>query len=276
MTSNASLAWIARHEIRLAWRDWVAMLTAGRRGRARNVTIGLIIFAVFLHLPAYALIERYADVASTPDKTTLIVIASSILLAWALMLSQAMESVTRVFYSRADLDLIMSSPIPLNNIFSIRMAAIALTVTVMALLLSLPFVDVLIIGGRLAMAVGVRHGRRHRDFGGGGCDIPDHRLVPDHRPETDAVCSADPGRRDRRGLRHRAAGRCRDPVYRHDVALFSSDLGCRSLDGARDGQSGLVAGEGLAWRRHGAAVLARWQPHPAGCHHCGVRAASWR
>lgn len=147
MNSNASLAWIARHEIRLAWRDWVAMLTAGRRGRARNVTVGLIIFAVFLHLPAYAVVGRFADIASTPDKTTLIVIASSILLAWALMLSQAMESVTRVFYSRADLDLIMSSPIPLNNVFSIRMAAIALTVTVMALLLAVPFVDVLIIGG---------------------------------------------------------------------------------------------------------------------------------
>jgi ABC-2 type transport system permease protein len=55
--------------------------------------------------------------------------------------------VTRVFYARADLDLIMSSPVRLNNIFSVRIAAIALSVTAMALLLSSPFVDVLMIGG---------------------------------------------------------------------------------------------------------------------------------
>ena len=63
------------------------------------------------------------------------------------MLSQAIESVTRVFYARADLDLIMSSPANLANVFSVRIAAIALSVTGMALLLSTPFVDVLVIGG---------------------------------------------------------------------------------------------------------------------------------
>ena len=63
------------------------------------------------------------------------------------MLSQAIESVTRVFYARADLDLIMSSPARLANLFSVRIAAIALTVTVLALLFSTPFIDVLVIGG---------------------------------------------------------------------------------------------------------------------------------
>jgi ABC-2 type transport system permease protein len=73
--------------------------------------------------------------------------SATIVLAWALMLSQAVESVTRVFYARADLDLIMSSPVKLTNIFSVRIAAVALQVTAMALLLSTPFVDVLVIGG---------------------------------------------------------------------------------------------------------------------------------
>src|SRR5882672_2071293 len=73
--------------------------------------------------------------------------SATIFLAWALMLSQAIESVTRVFYARADLDLIMSSPVRLANVFSVRIAAIALSVMAMALLLSTPFVDVLVIGG---------------------------------------------------------------------------------------------------------------------------------
>jgi ABC-2 type transport system permease protein len=146
MSSTAALSWFARHEIRLAWREWLAMMT-GRRQRKRGAVIGLIAFAAIMHLPAYAVIGRFADLQAPLDKSSLIVITATILLAWALMLSQAIESVTRVFYARADLDLIMSSPVALANIFSVRIAAIALSVIAMALLLSTPFVDVLVIGG---------------------------------------------------------------------------------------------------------------------------------
>jgi ABC-2 type transport system permease protein len=147
MSSVTTLSWFARHEFRLAWREWLAMMTAGRRWRKRVVIVGLIVLAAILHLPAYAVIGRFADLQEPLDKSTLIVMSATILLAWALMLSQAIESVTRVFYARADLDLIVSSPIALNNVFSVRIAAIALSVIAMALLLSTPFVDVLIIGG---------------------------------------------------------------------------------------------------------------------------------
>jgi ABC-2 type transport system permease protein len=146
MTTSA-LTWFARHEIRLAWREWLAIMTAGRRGRTRAAIIGLVFLAAFLHLPAYAVIGRFADLQAPLDKSSLIVITATIFLAWALMLSQAIESVTRVFYARADLDLIMSSPVALANVFSVRIAAIALSVTAMALLLSTPFVDVLVISG---------------------------------------------------------------------------------------------------------------------------------
>jgi len=147
MSSAAALTWFARHELRLAWREWFAMMTAGRRERKRRAVIGLIVFAAFMHLPAYAVIGRFAGLQAPLDKSSLIVMSATIFLAWALMLSQAIESVTRVFYARADLDLIMSSPVKLANVFSIRIAAIALSVIAMALLLSTPFVDVLVIGG---------------------------------------------------------------------------------------------------------------------------------
>ena len=147
MSSATALMWFARHELRLAWREWLAIMTAGRRGRKRAAIIGLIVLAAILHLPAYAVVGRFADLQAPLDKSSLIVMSATIFLAWALMLSQAIESVTRVFYARADLDLIMSSPVRLANVFSVRIAAIALTVTAMALLLSTPFVDVLVIGG---------------------------------------------------------------------------------------------------------------------------------
>jgi ABC-2 type transport system permease protein len=146
MSSAAALTWFARHEIRLAWREWLAMI-AGRRGKRKRAIIALTAFVAIMHLPAYAVIGRFADLQAPLGKQELIVITATIFLAWALMLSQAIESVTRVFYARADLDLIMSSPANLANVFSVRIAAIGLSVIGMALLLSAPFVDVLVIGG---------------------------------------------------------------------------------------------------------------------------------
>src|SRR5438309_9265893 len=146
MSSAAALSWFARHEIRLAWREWLAMI-AGRSGKRKRAIIALIVFVVVMHLPAYAVIGRLADLQAPLGKPELIVITATIFLAWALMLSQAIESVTRVFYARADLDLIMSSPAKLSHVFSVRIASIALSVTAMALLLSAPFVDVLVAGG---------------------------------------------------------------------------------------------------------------------------------
>ncbi len=43
------------------------------------------------------------------------------------MLSQAMESVTRAFYARSDLDLILSSPVVARRVFAVRIAAMALS-----------------------------------------------------------------------------------------------------------------------------------------------------
>jgi ABC-2 type transport system permease protein len=145
--TTAALSWFARHEIRLAWREWLAMMTGGRRGRRRTLIIGLLVFAALLHVPAYAVIGRYAVLQAPLDKSALIVVTATIFLAWALMLSQAIESVTRVFYARADLDLIMSSPATLTHVFSTRLAAIGLSITAMAMLLATPFVDVLMFRG---------------------------------------------------------------------------------------------------------------------------------
>jgi ABC-2 type transport system permease protein len=163
MSSALALSWFARHELRLAWREWLAMMTGGRRRRPRTAVIGLIVFAAVMHLPAWAVVGRFAELRAPLDKTSAIVFTSTIFLAFALMLSQAIESATRVFYARADLDLIMSSPAKLANVFSIRIGAVALAVTGMALALSAPFVDVLaLIGGArwfaafgLVIAIGV-------------------------------------------------------------------------------------------------------------------------
>jgi ABC-2 type transport system permease protein len=137
------MAWFARHELRLAWRDWLGMMTAGGRTRIRTLAIVLVVLAVVMHLVAYSMVGRFAAIGLDADKATLVVITGSALLSWSLMLSQAMESVTRAFYTRCDLDLLLSSPAVAAKAFSVRIAAIAVSVTSMAVLLAAPFIDVL-------------------------------------------------------------------------------------------------------------------------------------
>jgi len=145
--TSAPLGWFARHEIRLAWREWLSMMTGGRHRRKRAAITGLLVIAALMHVPAYAVIGRYAALQAPLDESQSIILTATIMLAWALMLSQAIESVTRVFYARADLDLIMSSPVAVGRVFSVRLAAIALSVTAMASLFATPFIDVLMFGG---------------------------------------------------------------------------------------------------------------------------------
>jgi len=47
MVPPATIAWFAAHELRLSWRDWLAMMPPGQRWRERNVAIAL---GAFLHL----------------------------------------------------------------------------------------------------------------------------------------------------------------------------------------------------------------------------------
>jgi ABC-2 type transport system permease protein len=143
-----TIAWFARHELRLAWRDWLGMMTAGGRTRARTLAIVLVVLVAVMHAVAYSMVARFAGLGLDPDKTTLVVVTGSALLSWSLMLSQAMESVTRAFYTRSDLDLLLSSPIAAARAFAVRIAAIAISVISMSALLAAPFINVLaVLGG---------------------------------------------------------------------------------------------------------------------------------
>ena len=60
MSRPATLAWFARHEVGLVWRDWLSMMTAGKRGREPLVALALLGFAALLHLLAYAIVGPLA------------------------------------------------------------------------------------------------------------------------------------------------------------------------------------------------------------------------
>jgi ABC-2 type transport system permease protein len=63
------------------------------------------------------------------------------------MLSQALQAVTRAFYTRGDLDLVLSSPAATARLFGVRIAAMTGSIAVMSLVLAGPAIDVLALSG---------------------------------------------------------------------------------------------------------------------------------
>lgn len=157
MSAPGSHAWLARHELRLSWRDWVSLLTAGRSRRLRGVVIAALIFLGVMHLLAFAIVAPLAAEGLAPDRETLVVISGALLLSLTTMISQSMDQVTRAFYARGDLDLILSSPVPASRVFAVRMTAIAVSTGGLTLAIGGPFVNALAVldGAHWLAAYGV-------------------------------------------------------------------------------------------------------------------------
>ncbi len=107
------------------------------------MTLGFVGFVLLMHAVAYVTLPRYADLTMPPDRRVLVVIGGTLVLYGSLMLSQAMESVTRAFYARGDLDLVLSSPASARRLFAVRIGAMGVSIMAMALFLAAPVINVL-------------------------------------------------------------------------------------------------------------------------------------
>lgn len=141
-TGTATLSWFARHEARLAWRDWTMLMSGGRKLKDRAVLIGMGVFALGLHGLAYLVLGSMLPVTGPADVTLLAGVAMSIILTFTMMFSQALEQVTRAFYARDDLDLILSSPAPSQHLFAVRLTGMVITTAMMSGLIVAPFINV--------------------------------------------------------------------------------------------------------------------------------------
>ncbi len=138
-----SILWFAQHELRLSLRDFLAMMTARKRQREGRVAIFLIGAAAVLHLIAWSVLGPALQDGPGDPSHLLVLVTAMMVLPFSLMASQAMESVTRVFYSRSDLDLVLASPASTRRIFAVRIGAIALSTSLLSLLLAAPAINVL-------------------------------------------------------------------------------------------------------------------------------------
>ncbi|MBR2535567.1 MAG: permease [Hyphomicrobium sp.] len=141
MNATATLSWFARHELTLAWRDWAQMMAGGRTKRERAVTIGALVFVALLHWLAYAILAPVLHAGAAASKQALVILTATLMMTFSMMMSQAIEQVTRAFYARSDLDLILSSPASSKHLFSVRIASIAIAGAMMSSLLAAPFIN---------------------------------------------------------------------------------------------------------------------------------------
>src|SRR5581483_1465956 len=77
---HVSLRWVAadepprdadmvrHHEARIAWREWLSMLTAGKPRRVRIVIVAMLGLAAFMHLVAFSIVGKFATIDPDPDR----------------------------------------------------------------------------------------------------------------------------------------------------------------------------------------------------------------
>ena len=138
----ATIGWLAAHELRLSWRDWFYLFTAGKKARSRRMGIFFIVGVLLAHAFALFVIGRFTAADFPVSRANYLLLTSGVLLYFFLMTSQAMEAATRVLYARADLELLHSSPVALRRVFVVRLTMIAISIGTMAMLIASPFINV--------------------------------------------------------------------------------------------------------------------------------------
>lgn len=136
-----SLAWLARHELRLSWRDWRYLVTAGKASRGRKVAIAVLIGAILAHGFAWFVLHRFTAADFQSARANYLLLTAGLVLYSCLMTSQAMEAATRVLYARSDLDLFHSSPARLARIFVVRLTMIGVSIAAMGMVVASPFIN---------------------------------------------------------------------------------------------------------------------------------------
>lgn len=128
----ASFLWLVAHEIRLAYRAF------GTTKRWRQVLVILALIALPCLLgPLLAWSFRHVDASRGPVLGLVSLIAAGMLL---LFTSVASVNVLRVFGERADLDLLLASPLPPSRILAAKSVAIYTTVALPSLTVTTPFI----------------------------------------------------------------------------------------------------------------------------------------
>lgn len=144
-----SILWLLRHEMRMWWFN--SGLGTGKGGARRHpsklsIALGLGTWLI-LHAIAYFVL-RQLDAAALPSQQLRLAVTVMLTASLTLMLSSGLKASVEVLFTRADLDLLLASPLPSRSIFAVRLAGIVLGVAAIYLFFLAPVANAGLLLGR--------------------------------------------------------------------------------------------------------------------------------
>jgi ABC-2 type transport system permease protein len=138
-----SAPWLLAHELRLFW--YHSMFTAqkgsGRRVRKRAIAIWILVWLAF-HALAFALLRTKEFASGVVSPQLLVGATVAFAASFMLMLSSGLKASVEALFERADLDLLLSSPLPSRSISTVRLLGIIIGVASTYLFFLAPLADV--------------------------------------------------------------------------------------------------------------------------------------
>ncbi len=136
----ATFLWFAAHDMLLARRRVRAFF-----GKSGPIKIGLILGAAILLFHALAIFALDTALEDFEDARRALYpfVGSAALFILPWIVSQALTNATRALYSRGDLDIVLSSPMPARPVFAARSLAIALESILSVAIFVLPIANAL-------------------------------------------------------------------------------------------------------------------------------------
>ena len=123
-------------------------------GKGRSFTVAAILgtTVVLLHLIGFLAAPLLAHLHETARGDLLLTGSIAMGGAFTLFLSKAISESIDALYQRGDLDLLLSSPIPMRRVLTTRLLAIAVIAGFLPILLIVPLVDGMVLRGQFAWA----------------------------------------------------------------------------------------------------------------------------
>jgi ABC-2 type transport system permease protein len=143
-----SLLWLAGHDLRLIGRDF----RASGRGRRRSVATTFLVTVLLMHLIGYLSAPEMARIHDELRAEALLTGSFALGGAFMLFLSKAISEATDALFQRGDLDLLLSSPLPMRRVLATRLCAIAVISGFLPLLLIVPMINGMVLRGYFAWA----------------------------------------------------------------------------------------------------------------------------
>jgi ABC-2 type transport system permease protein len=132
MFGPGGVLFLLRHEMLLIWRNFRA---TGKGRHVRRIIFYSLMIAG-LGFGGYWAARFLSGIRPEPTVLMLGSVGAVFAVLFSLMLSQALMLITESLYQRGDLDLLLSSPVPLWRVLIVRMSAIAINVGLLYVILT--------------------------------------------------------------------------------------------------------------------------------------------